>query len=88
MTTLKAKDDVISRINDNNTVIIMKADDSDVFFKIHGLAANVWKDVIDGDQELSAFVDNAAVEFNVDKSKIESDIADFFKTLEEKGLVE
>ena len=80
-------DDTISRVNDNNTVILMKADDSDVFFKIHGIAASVWKEVISEKKDLATFVKSISTKFDVEEKKVYDDIESFFKTLKNKELI-
>ena len=39
---LQVSKDIIARKNQDGTVIIMKADESSVFYKIDGIAAQVW----------------------------------------------
>lgn len=81
------KEDTIARVNENNTVILMKADDSDIFFKIHGLAAQVWKNVISDGEDISTFIEKTCKVYDVKNSKVESDITAFFELLRSKDLV-
>lgn len=42
---LELSKDLVARKNQDGTVIVMKLDDSAVFFKIDGIAASVWTEI-------------------------------------------
>ncbi|MBT3583769.1 MAG: PqqD family protein [Halobacteriovoraceae bacterium] len=43
--TLKVAEDIISRKNQDGSVVLMKMNDSELFYKIDGIAAEVWHQI-------------------------------------------
>ncbi|MFM6929783.1 MAG: tail fiber domain-containing protein [Bdellovibrio sp.] len=77
---------VVSRRNQDGTVILMKLDEANVFFKIEGLAAGVWAELETaktGDQLLKYF-SGLAPQF---ADKLQADVTSFLAQLFEKALI-
>ncbi|MEQ1722461.1 MAG: tail fiber domain-containing protein [Pseudobdellovibrio sp.] len=75
---------LISRRNQDNTVIIMKLDDANVFYKIDGLASNIWhlfQSPANAQNVFAAFT----AKFNTDEAK--SDFNTFFAKLNELNFL-
>jgi len=78
-------EDVVSRKNANDIVVLMKMDDSSSFFKINGVAAEVWE-LIDNGMSVKEVVDKLSIEYNVTKEQLQSDVNGLLTTLLEKEL--
>lgn len=78
-------EDVVSRKNANDIVVLMKMDDSSSFFKISGVAAEVWE-LIDSGMSVKEVVDKLSSEYNVTKEQLQSDINGLLTNLLEKEL--
>ena len=77
---------IVSRSNQDGTVILMKMDESNTFFKINGVAAIVWRELTNK-KDINEIVLNVVETYNAPKEKIISDIKDFVETLLTKDLV-
>lgn len=76
---------LISRRNQDNTVIIMKLDDANVFYKIDGLASNIWhlfQSPANAQNVFSAFT----AKFNTEEAQ--ADFNSFFAKLIELKFLE
>jgi hypothetical protein len=78
-------EDVVSRKNANDIVVLMKMDDSSSFFKINGVAAEVWE-LIDGGMSVKEVVDKLSIEYNVTREQLQSDVNGLLTNLLEKEL--
>jgi ornithine carbamoyltransferase len=78
--------DVVARTNQDGTVIIMKMDESNTFYKINGIAADYWRSLTNK-VATQDFINNAIKEYNVTKETIESDISNLLATLLNKNLI-
>lgn len=58
-----ASKEVISRRNQDGTVILMKLDENTFFYKIDGLAAQVWSDFVDTTWTLEELLDRYSVAY-------------------------
>lgn len=81
-----AREDVVSRNNQDGSYILMKMDDSELFFKIDGVAAQVWKG-IESKQTLKAIKEQILNEYKVEEAQLNSDIENFFSNLVSKNLL-
>lgn len=82
----KMSDDVVIRKNQDGTMIMMKMDDSNVFFKVQGVSVNVLKGIQDskGPQDI---IQEIVSEYDVDSSQVESDVENFLTELVSKDLL-
>jgi hypothetical protein len=81
------KESIVSRTNQDGTVIIMKMDEGNTFFKINGVAAEVWKELSTKKNinEITAEIVNS---YNASEETIETDIKNFVETLLSKELIQ
>lgn len=77
---------VVSRRNQDGTVILMKLDEANVFFKIEGLAAGVWAELETAKtgEQVMKYVSELAPQF---AEKLQADIPGFLNQLFEKALI-
>jgi hypothetical protein len=79
-------EEVVSRNNQDGTVVLMKMDDSEIFYKIEGVAAEVWKEINSG-KKLLDIKTQILSDFDVDKDILENDISTFVNDLIDKNIV-
>lgn len=84
--TFKVAEDIISRTNQDGTCVLMRMDDSSVFFKIDGVAAEVWQSISKG-QSASEILDQLAQKHSVEKSVIENDTKSFIQEVLDKKFI-
>ena len=84
--SIQVADDIVSRGNKDGTFVLMKMDESDNFFKVTGVAAEVWRGLSEGLQ-LEEIVTSIQNEFDVPKGQLENDINDFLTALKSKELI-
>lgn len=83
---VKVSDEVVIRENKDGTVIAMKMDDGDLFYKIDGAAAKIFRDL----RKNIAFddaVDEVASFFKIEKKIVHEDASAFLLKLENLGFV-
>ncbi len=78
-------EDVVSRKNANDIVVLMKMDDSSSFFKISGVAAEVWE-LIESGLTVKEVVEKITSDYDVSEEKLRSDINGLVNNLIEKEL--
>lgn len=78
---------IVSRANQDGTVILMKMDDSNTFFKINGVAAEVWRELT-SKKHINEITSEVISTYNAPEEKIKSDIKNFVDTLLEKELIQ
>jgi hypothetical protein len=78
-------EDVVSRKNANDIVVLMKMDDSSSFFKINGVAAEVWE-LIDSGMSVGEVVAKITSEYDVSEEQLKKDINGLLTSLLEKEL--
>lgn len=82
-----AAEDVVSRENRDGSIVLMKTDSSDTFYKITGEASTVWNLLKKGntaEDALNLLAENFST---VERSTIEKDISGFLSDLKEKTLI-
>lgn len=79
-------DEIVSRNNKDGTVIVMKLDDSNVFFKIDGLAARVWKEIA-SKNSLADLKAEILKEYNTDEETLNRDISLLLADLQKNNLI-
>ncbi|MCK5883679.1 MAG: PqqD family protein [Bacteriovoracaceae bacterium] len=80
------KEDIVSRTNPNGTIVLMKMDDSEIFFKISGVAAEVWKGIEDG-SDLNQTISKIVDDYNCSADQVEQDTRSFIEELIKKDLI-
>lgn len=82
----KMSEDVVVRKNQDGTMIMMKMDDSNVFFKVQGVSVNVLKGIQDskGPQDI---INEITSEYDVKAAQVEADVEDFLTKLVSKDLL-
>lgn len=73
-------EEIVVRENRDGTVIVMKMDDTDLFYKINGAAADIFKD-LRNDIEIKDTISKTAQKYNIDQSRVHSDLSDFLRKL-------
>lgn len=84
--TFKVAEDIISRTNQDGTCVLMRMDDSSVFFKIDGVAAEVWQEIAKG-SKVSNILDQLAQKHSVEKSVLENDTKSFLEEILNKNFI-
>ncbi len=82
---LEKCEDVVSRKNANDVIVLMKMDDSSSFFKINGVAAQVW-DLLNEGMSIKEVLDRLVNEYDVTRDQLYTDIKALVNTLIEKEL--
>ena len=78
--------DIVIRENKDGTVIAMKMDDSDLFYKIDGVAAEVFKN-LRKNIDLKTSVENLSKKHSVPMSTLHNDVSAFLKKLVDLGFI-
>jgi hypothetical protein len=85
--TFKKMDDVVARKSSNDgVVVLMKMDDSSSFFKINGVASEVW-DMINQEIPTNQVIDNLEKNYTVGRKQIESDVHCFLDKLLDMDII-
>ncbi len=78
--------EAIFRINTDGTVVVMKMDDDNNFFKITGLAASIWKSLSEEDKSLDEIAFQVTNEYDVSIDQARLDSEEFIKKLVQLDL--
>jgi hypothetical protein len=81
------KESIVSRTNQDGTVIIMKMDEGNTFFKINGVAAEVWKE-LSTKKNINQIAAEIVNTYDASEKTIETDIKNFVETLLSKELIQ
>ncbi len=79
--------EAISRVNQDGTIVIMKMNEDEFFYKIDGVAAVVWQKFTTEGILVSQIIDEILSEYNVSKEVLVKDIENFLKKAEEYSLI-
>lgn len=63
-------------------------DDSDVFYKVSGVAAEIWSESIDNNKTLKAIQNEILEKYNVDPDVLQKDTQQLLVDLESKNLAQ
>lgn len=85
-TVFKPVSDIVSRQNQDGTIVIMKLDGDNVFYKINGVAAEIWSQFPEN-QSIGNIIKDLSKRYNVDETKIYQDSEAFLKELVNLNLV-
>ena len=83
----KKPEDVVARANQDGTFVVMKMDDSNIFFKIEGVSTLVWKGLIEG-QTPKKLCDSITKDYNVAIDQVAKDVEEFIGKLLDKNLIQ
>lgn len=78
--------DIVSRRNQDGTVVLMRMDDSELFYKIDGIAAEVFS-LIDGKKNFLALVESVFKNHAGHEDRLQKDIDNFFTKLVDMKMV-
>lgn len=79
-------DEIIARKNPNGSVVLMKMDDSEIFYKIEGVAAELWKGLEEG-QTPNEVMEVLLEEFDCTREQLEADATSFIEELVSKEML-
>lgn len=85
-TYFEVAEDVVFRTNKDGTVVIMRMDDSNNFYKIDGVAAKIWTE-LSGNLSLEMIQNNILNEYEVSSEKIATDSEHLIASLLQKNLI-
>jgi hypothetical protein len=85
-TKYELSEDIVARTNQDGTVIIMKMDDSNNFFKINGVAAEIWTG-LSAQKNMDVIIANILKQYNVTEDVLKNDAETLLKTLVQKQLL-
>lgn len=82
----KAPDDIVSRTNQDGSVVLMKMDDSEVFYKIDGVAAEMWNKIGE-DKPLGKILDELLEEYDVSEDQLYQDTEKYLTELTKLEMI-
>ena len=86
-TIFKKSEEIVDRKNNNeNIVVLMKMDDSSSFYKIKGVATEVWE-LLGEKKSVKEIVDNLNDQYSVDDGQIRKDVEKFLDELLEMEVI-
>lgn len=78
--------DLVARNNDDGTIVVMRMDESNLFFKIDGVAAEVWKG-INANKGLEDIFNEIKSSYDVTDEQLQSDMENFLSDLKGRDLI-
>lgn len=78
--------DLVARNNDDGTIVVMRMDESNLFFKIDGVAAEVWKG-INANKGLQDIFNEIKSSYDVTDEQLQSDMEKFLSDLKCRDLI-
>jgi|GEM_PF-543898 len=84
--SVSLNDDLVARNNDDGTIVVMRMDESNIFFKIDGVAAKVWTG-LKGKQNLKEIFVGLKSEYDVSDETLMTDIEKFISDLQSRNLI-
>ncbi|MCR9202941.1 MAG: PqqD family protein [Halobacteriovoraceae bacterium] len=85
--TITVQSDLVARNNEDGTIVVMKMDESNLFFKIEGVATQVWKGLNENKNLKQIFADIKS-EYDVSDDQLLKDIESFLTDLNGRDLVQ
>lgn len=80
MTRYVIDDEIVASRNNDGSIVAMKVDDSDLFYKITGVATEVWNKLEAG-VNTDEIIASITSEYEISKDVVEKDIEEFYKDL-------
>ena len=84
---VKITPDLVARNNDDGTIVVMRMDESNLFFKIDGVAAEVWKG-LNANKGLQEIFNDIKGSYDVSDDQLKGDIEKFISDLKGRDLIE
>ena len=79
--------EIVFRTNKDGTVVVMKMDNDDKFYKINGVAADLWCHFNNNTKPLEEIFDTVSKSYSVSKEKIIADSEGFLSKISSLKLV-
>lgn len=73
------KDGVVFRANKDGTVVVMKMNDDEVFYKIDGVAAEIFQRITVSESTLGLLAEDLSMDYSVSAQQIIDDAQEFLK---------
>ena len=86
-TNLVLNEEIVFRTNKDGTIVVMKMDDDEVFYKIDGVAAEIWQKISNKESNLGSIANDLSSEYNVTAQKIIDDAQVFLAKTTELNLL-
>lgn len=86
-TILEVSSDIVSRKNQDGTVVLMRMDDSELFYKIDGIAAEFFSQ-IDGKKNLESLLQGMVEKHKAHEMQLVKDINSFVKKLLDMKMIQ
>jgi hypothetical protein len=84
---VKITPDLVARNNDDGTIVVMRMDESNLFFKIDGVAAEVWRG-LNANKNLEEIFNEIKSSYDVSDDQLKGDIEKFLTDLKGRDLIE
>lgn len=84
---IELREGVVFRTNKDGTIVVMKMNDDDIFFKINGVAAEMWQRFADKKTNLGEVANELSESYSVPSEKIMTDAQTFLGKILELELV-
>jgi Coenzyme PQQ synthesis protein D (PqqD) len=85
-TSLRLSKEIITRKNQDDTVIVMRLDESALFYKIDGVAAKVWEKLAEP-KKVSEVISEFKQQYPQNETQVEHDVQGFLGDLLSKNLI-
>ncbi len=85
--SIKVQEDLVARNNDDGTIVVMRMDESNLFFKIDGVAAEVWKG-LNANKNLKQIYADIKAGYDVSDDQLLNDMEAFIGDLQSRDLVQ
>ncbi len=85
-TVLSMDEDLVSRKNQDGTVIVMRMDESNLFYKINGIAAEAWL-LFEKHNSIKDVIDTIERKYNAPRDKIKNDVFAFIDKLSKMNII-
>lgn len=86
-TVFKRSEEIVDRKNNNeNVIVLMKMDDSSSFYKIRGVATEVWELLSEG-KPVKTIIEEITGRYEAPKDKIREDVEKFLNELMEMDVI-
>jgi hypothetical protein len=74
---IELKDGLVCRVNKDGSIIVMKMNDDDLFYKVNGVAADMWQKFSDKKIHLGHIVNDLSKEYSIPVERIVADAQSF-----------
>lgn len=84
---IEIKAEVVFRSNKDGTIVVMKMDDDDMFYKINGVAAEMWQKFNSAKLNLGQIAEDLSKNYSVSAEKIIADSQLFLNKINDLNLI-